>query len=72
MVCETSDYTQMRRCRMAYLRGQSVDEMFDGGLCVKGLVFSIRPDLTCWPLKWTVTIDQQPAEMPVRAFALQD
>lgn len=71
-ICETSDYTQMRRCRLAYLHGHIVNEMFDGGLCAKGFVFSIRPHLTSWPLQWTVTIDQQPAKKTALAFALQD
>lgn len=59
----------MRRCRMAFLHRQIVNEMFDGGLCAKGLVFAIRPDLTSWPLQWTVTIDQQSADKPAPAFA---
>jgi hypothetical protein len=49
----------MRRCRMAHLHGERVDEMFEGGVCVSGFIQAIRPDLTCWPLKWSITLQQQ-------------
>ena len=58
MIFETTDYAQMRRCRMAHLHGEQVDEMFESGVCVSGMVQAIRPDLTCWPLKWSITLKQ--------------
>lgn len=67
---ETTDYAQMRRCRMAHLHGRPVDEMFEHGACAIGFIQTIRPDLTCWPLRWTITIAQQSAETP--ALLLQD
>ena len=59
---ETTDYAQMRRCRMAHLHGQTIDEVFgeDGGpRAVSGYVQSVRPDLTCWPLRWTIVVGEQ-------------
>lgn len=67
---ETTDYAQMRRCRMAHLHGERVDEMFEGGVCVSGFIRAIRPDLTCWPLKWSITLQQQTADHA--ELALQD
>lgn len=75
---ETTDYAQMRRCRMAHLHGQMVDEHFtraDGGdVFISGYIRMVSPDLTCWPLRWTITIEQPsagspPAEMPIMALA---
>lgn len=59
---ETTDYAQMRRCRMAHLHGEPIEEMFEGGVVARGVVQAIRPDLTCWPLRWTVTLKSQMAE----------
>jgi len=67
---ETTNYAQMRRCRMAHLHGQRVDEMFEDGATVTGYIHTVRPDLTCWPLRWTITIEQQPTQSP--ALLLQD
>ena len=70
---ETTDYAQMRRCRMAHLHGKPVDEHFKseaGGVVVSGFVHAIRPDLTCWPLQWTITIEQQSAQSPAPAMAM--
>jgi hypothetical protein len=60
----------MRRCRMAHLHGERVDEMFEGGVCVSGFIQAIRPDLTCWPLKWSITLQQQTVDHA--ELALQD
>ncbi|CAN5520794.1 hypothetical protein BH11PSE4_BH11PSE4_11210 [soil metagenome] len=59
---ETTDYAQMRRCRMAHLHGERIDEMFEGGVCVSGFIQAIRPDLTRLPLRWSITLKQQTAE----------
>lgn len=59
----------MRRCRMAHLHGRPVDETFEGGAAARGYIHAIRPDLTCWPLRWSVTLKQHPAE--TEAMALQ-
>ena len=67
---ETTDYAQMRRCRMAHLHGERVDEMFEGGVCARGFIQSIRPDLTCRPLRWSITLKPQTAERG--ELALQD
>jgi hypothetical protein len=70
---ETTNYAQMRRCRMAHLRGQMVDEHFkreDGGDdFISGYIRMVSPDLTCWPLRWTITIEQQSVEMQELALA---
>lgn len=69
---ETTDYAQMRRCRMAHLHSQLVDEQFKdeaGSVFVSGYVHTVRPDLTCWPLRWTITIQQQSASAPALALA---
>ncbi|MET0878223.1 MAG: hypothetical protein ABWY14_13865 [Tardiphaga sp.] len=68
---ETTDYAQMRRCRMAHLHGRRVDERFNGeanGVVVSGFIHAIRPDLTRWPLQWTITVEQQSAQ----ALAMAD
>ena len=67
---ETSDYAQMRRCRMAHLYGQTVDEMFEGGVVATGFVDAVRPDLTSWPMRWTITVKPQTADVP--KLELQD
>ncbi|MDB5616625.1 hypothetical protein [Tardiphaga sp.] len=71
---ETTDYAQMRRCRMAHLHGRMVDEHFKRedaeGVYVSGYIQMVSPDLTCWPLRWTITVEQKLAEMP--ALALVD
>ena len=80
---QTTDYAQMRRCRMAHLHGDAVTEMFESGsagLVGSGFIHAIRPDLTCWPLRWTITIEHEDMVRPVRqrvrpqkaAMALQD
>jgi hypothetical protein len=60
---ETTEYAQMRRCRMAHLRGEMIDERFshnaDSAL-VSGYVHAIRPDLTCWPMRWSIIVEAQP------------
>ena len=75
---ETTDYAQMRRCRMAHLHNRMVDEHFkrddNQDVFISGFVRMVSPDLTCWPLRWTITIeqpafDQKPAEMPAMAMA---
>lgn len=66
----TTDYAQMRRCRMAHLYAETVNEIFESGngmVPVNGYVQSVRPDLTQWPLTWTVTIMQQLASAPTTA-----
>jgi hypothetical protein len=68
---ETSDYAQMRRCRMAHLYGRRVDEHFkndDGGVLISGYIQAIRPELTCWPLQWTITIGQHSAQETAMAM----
>jgi hypothetical protein len=67
---ETTDYVQMRRCRIAHLHGKPIDEMFEGGAVAIGHVHAIRPDLTCWPLRWSVIVKPQMADNP--ELALQD
>jgi hypothetical protein len=70
---ETSDYAQMRRCRMAQLHGAMIEERFDGGAVgnqAGGYVHAIRPDLTCWPLRWTILIEAQPIATHNRALAM--
>ena len=67
---ETTDYAQMRRCRMAHLHGQRVNEMFENGARASGLIQAVRPDLTQWPLRWTITVEQELVESP--ALALLD
>ena len=72
---ETSDYAQMRRCRMAHLHGKPVDEHFANqadSVLVHGFIHAIRPDLTRWPLQWTITIEQQSALEQARALAMAD
>lgn len=61
----------MRRCRMAHLHGEKIEECFPdeaGSVPVNGFVHSVRPDLTCWPLRWTITIEAHPVQ--TRALAL--
>lgn len=56
---ETTEYAQMRRCRLAHLHGEMVDERFHNGdeiVVVTGYVHSVRPDLTCWPMRWSITV----------------
>ncbi len=73
---ETTSYAQMRRCRMAHLYGKMIDERFSEALessssdnaHVGGYVHSVRPDLTCWPLRWTVTVEAFP--VAARSMAL--
>jgi hypothetical protein len=63
---ETTDYAQMRRCRMAHLFRQPVNEQFkdgEAGIAVSGLIRAVRPDLTCRPLRWIITIDRQQADV---------
>jgi len=72
---ETSDYAQMRRCRMAHLHGKPVDEHFNHeteSVYVNGFIHAIRPDLTRWPLQWTITIEQRSALDQAPALALAD
>lgn len=68
---ETSVYAQMRRCRMAQLYSDTVDEHFGeaGGAAVSGYVHSIRPELTSWPMRWTITIEPSPVESRRLALA---
>jgi hypothetical protein len=69
---ETIDYAQMRRCRMAHLHGRRVDEQFkndEGSVSVSGFIQAIRPDLTRWPLQWTITIEQRSEATPALALA---
>lgn len=78
---ETTSYAQMRRCRMAHLYGEMIDERFgqasdtedsentaSDSTAVGGYVHAVRPDLTCWPLRWTVTVEAFP--VAARAMAL--
>lgn len=70
-IFETTSYAQMRRCRMAHLHGEMIDEQLGDagdGAQVGGYVHAVRPDLTCWPLRWTITIEHYP--VPGRAMAL--
>jgi hypothetical protein len=79
---KTSDYAQMRRCRMAHLHGNAVNEMFESGtygLVGSGFIHAIRPDLTCWPLRWTITVKEEVAQRSIKEtsygrpiLALQD
>lgn len=78
MKYETTDYAQMRRCRMAHLHNRMVDEHFTRedaeDVFVSGYIRMVSPDLTCWPLRWTITIEQpsdekKSAEMPAMAIA---
>jgi hypothetical protein len=73
---ETTDYAQMRRCRMAHLYGRMVDEHFQRedaeDVFVSGYIKMVSPDLTCWPVRWTITIEQQSVELPAPALALAD
>lgn len=60
---ETTSYAQMRRCRMAHLHGEMIDERFDDSAdkaYVGGYVHVVRPDLTCWPLRWTIRVEAFP------------
>ena len=70
---ETTDYAQMRRCRMAHLHGRMVDEHFKrddaGDVFVSGYIHMVSPDLTCWPLRWTITIEPQSVEASSLALA---
>ena len=62
---ETTSYAQMRRCRMAHLHGEMIDERFSeasDSAYVGGYVHAVRPDLTCWPLRWTVTVETFPLQ----------
>ncbi|MET0527046.1 MAG: hypothetical protein ABW003_01650 [Microvirga sp.] len=57
---QTTEYAQMRRCRMAHLHGEMIDECFGDdqeSVTVNGYVHSIRPDLTCWPMRWSITVE---------------
>ena len=73
---ETTDYAQMRRCRMAHLLGQMVDEHFNssdaGDVMVSGYVHMVSPNLTCWPLRWTITVEAKSVDQHVEALALAD
>lgn len=69
---ETSNYAQMRRCRVAQLHGEIIDERFSDATdsaFVGGYVHAIRPDLTCWPLRWTVTVEPYPMQSRSLAMA---
>lgn len=68
---ETTKYAQMRRCRMAHLHGELIDERFSDdadSVFVNGYVHAVRPDLTCWPLRWTTTVEPYPVESRVLAM----
>lgn len=57
---EIADYAQMRRCRLAQLLDKPVTEQLHAGdqvAIVHGYVRSVTPDLTRWPVRWFVTID---------------
>jgi hypothetical protein len=57
---QTTEYAQMRRCRMAHLHGEMIDERFSDdreSVAISGFVHSIRPDLTCWPMRWLITVE---------------
>jgi hypothetical protein len=77
MKVETTDYAQMRRCRMAHLHNRIVDEHFkheDEDVFISGYIRMVSPDLTCWPLRWTITIEQpsieqKSVEMPAMVLA---
>jgi hypothetical protein len=48
---------------MAHLHGEMIDERFDGvadKAYVGGYVHVVRPDLTCWPLRWTIRVEAFP------------
>ncbi len=70
---ETTDYAQMRRCRMAHLHSRVVDEHFKRedaeDVFVSGYIHMVSPDLTCWPLRWTITVEPQPVNMTALALA---
>ncbi len=69
---ETTSYAQMRRCRMAHLYGEMVDERFSeatDGAYIGGYVHAVRPDLTCWPLRWTITVEAFPVATKQMALA---
>ena len=72
---ETSDYAQMRRCRMAHLYAETVNEIFesgDGMVPVSGHVETVRPDLSHWPIKWIISISPQATERPDRLSSIID
>lgn len=69
---ETTSYAQMRRCRMAHLYGEMIDERFSGlaeSAYAAGYVHMVRPDLTCWPLRWVVTVEAYPVASRAMAMA---
>ena len=69
---ETTSYAQMRRCRMAHLHGEMIDERFSDAAdsaFVNGYVHAIRPDLTCWPLRWSITVEAHPVQSRTLAMA---
>jgi len=48
---------------MAHLYGEMIDERFNEATdvaLVSGYVHAIRPDLTCWPLRWEITVEAHP------------
>jgi hypothetical protein len=56
---------------MAHLHGEMIDERFKDetdSVLVNGFVHAVRPDLTCWPLSWTITVETHPVQS--RALAL--
>ena len=57
----TADRGQMRRCRIAQLRGITITESFDEGK-VTGYVSSICPDLFSSPLSWIISISLKDAK----------
>jgi hypothetical protein len=62
----------MRRCRMAQLYGEMIDERFSDAadsMFVGGYVHVIRPDLACWPLRWTITVENHPVQSKALALA---
>ncbi|QUS39997.1 hypothetical protein RPMA_15040 [Tardiphaga alba] len=70
-IYETTSYAQMRRCRMAHLYGEMIDERFSAAsdsTFVGGYVHAVRPDLTCWPLRWEIVVEGYP--VAGRAMAL--
>jgi hypothetical protein len=69
---ETTSYAQMRRCRMAHLYAEMIDERFSeaaDSAYVGGYVHAVRPDLTCWPLRWTITVEVFPVARQSLALA---
>lgn len=69
---ETTSYAQMRRCRMAHLYGEMIDERFSDetdSAYVGGYVHTVRPDLTCWPLRWSITVEAFPVAARQMALA---